>query len=121
MLPGFEGLIPAELIGELAKSARLVPKRPPGGAESGYTPSAKLAEFVRCRDLTCRAPGCDRPATSCDADHTIPLRVKTRAQNRAARIATECRHNRDARLTRKTSAPSGFGPAPPEAEEPPPF
>jgi hypothetical protein len=27
---------------------------------------------VRCRDLTCRAPGCDRPATECDLDHTIP-------------------------------------------------
>jgi hypothetical protein len=41
--------------------------------EAGYTPSAKLAEFVRCRDLTCRAPGCDRPAESCDIDHSIPF------------------------------------------------
>ena len=40
--------------------------------EPGYTPSAKLADFVRCRDLTCRAPGCDRPAFQCDVDHTIP-------------------------------------------------
>ncbi len=31
----------------------------------------KLAAFVRARDLTCRAPGCDRPATQCDLDHTI--------------------------------------------------
>jgi Domain of unknown function (DUF222) len=38
----------------------------------GHRPSAKLADFVRCRDLTCRAPGCDRPAISCDIDHTIP-------------------------------------------------
>ncbi|WP_139334584.1 HNH endonuclease signature motif containing protein, partial [Mycobacterium colombiense] len=44
----------------------------PSGAEPRYTPSAKLADFVRCRDLTCRAPGCDRPATDCDLDHTIP-------------------------------------------------
>ena len=29
------------------------------------------AEFVRARDLTCRAPGCDRPAVECDIDHTI--------------------------------------------------
>ncbi len=73
VLPGVEGLIPAELIAELAKSARLVPvSRPAHGAEPGYTPSAKLADFVRCRDLTCRAPGCERPAMHCDLDHTIP-------------------------------------------------
>jgi hypothetical protein len=28
---------------------------------------------VRCRDLTCRWPGCDRPASQCDLDHTIPF------------------------------------------------
>jgi hypothetical protein len=31
-----------------------------------------LADFVRCRDLTCRWPGCDQPAIGCDVDHTIP-------------------------------------------------
>ncbi|CAM3937104.1 HNH endonuclease signature motif containing protein [Mycobacterium senriense] len=72
VLPGVEGLIPAEVIAELARSARLVPVIAPGGAEDHYTPSATLADFVRCRDLTCRAPGCDRPATDCDLDHTIP-------------------------------------------------
>lgn len=41
-------------------------------AEPGYSPSAALSDYVRCRDLTCRAPGCDRPATECDIDHTIP-------------------------------------------------
>jgi hypothetical protein len=40
--------------------------------EPGYVPSKKLAEFVRCRDLTCRWPGCDRPAFDCDIDHTVP-------------------------------------------------
>ena len=40
--------------------------------EPGYVPSKALADFVRCRDLTCRWPGCDRPATDCDLDHTIP-------------------------------------------------
>ena len=73
VLPGVEGLIPAELVAELARSARLVPVIWPAQApERGYTPSAKLADFVRCRDLTCRAPGCDRPAVGCDIDHTIP-------------------------------------------------
>jgi hypothetical protein len=56
----------------LAKSAKLRPLLPPAGAEPRYTPSAKLAAFVRARDLTCRAPGCDRAAIECDLDHTIP-------------------------------------------------
>ena len=72
VLAGAEGLISAELVAELATSARLVPLMAPAGAEPHYTPSAKLADFIRCRDLTCRAPGCDRPATVCDVDHTIP-------------------------------------------------
>ncbi len=71
---GAEGLIAPELLAELASSARLVPLIHPGDAapESGYLPSRALADFVRCRDLTCRWPGCDRPATDCDIDHTIP-------------------------------------------------
>ncbi|MEB4212399.1 HNH endonuclease signature motif containing protein, partial [Mycobacterium sp. 94-17] len=71
---GAEGLIPPELLAQLAGAARLVPLAHPGDAapESGYVPSAALADFVRCRDLTCRWPGCDRPATDCDIDHTIP-------------------------------------------------
>jgi hypothetical protein len=71
MLDG-QHLIPAELIAELAKTAKLRPLIIPLGAEPGYAPSAKLAAFVRCWDLTCRAPGCDRPATHCDLDPTIP-------------------------------------------------
>ncbi|ORW07537.1 HNH endonuclease signature motif containing protein, partial [Mycolicibacter longobardus] len=69
-----DGLIPPELIAELAKSARLVSLVHPADAppEPGYVPSKALADFVRCRDLTCRWPGCDRPAVDCDIDHTIP-------------------------------------------------
>jgi Domain of unknown function (DUF222) len=209
VLSGRHELIPAALVAELAKSARLAPLSPPAGPVPGYTPSARLAAFVRCRDLTCRAPGCDRPAIGCDIDHTIPyadggatcasnlkclcrlhhlmktfwgwrdeqlpdgtviwrlpdgqtyvttpgsallfpslclptgdlppveapardrcgertammpLRTKTRAQNRAARIATERRHNRETRLARKAARPSYFGPAPPGDDvDPPPF
>ena len=43
--------------------------------ESGYRPSAALAQFVRCRDLCCRFPGCDKPAEVCEIDHTIPYPV----------------------------------------------
>jgi Domain of unknown function (DUF222) len=76
--PGFQvsadGLIAPELIAELAGTAKLVPLTHPGTSapEPGYTPSKALADFVRCRDLTCRWPGCDRPARDCDLDHTIP-------------------------------------------------
>ena len=68
------GLIPAEVLRELAKSAKLQPLIVPAFVvpEPGYQPSAKLADFVRARDLTCRAPGCDRSTTRCDIDHTIP-------------------------------------------------
>jgi hypothetical protein len=41
-----------------------------------------LADFVRCRDLTCRWPGCDKPAYGCDIDHTVPWPVgPTHASN----------------------------------------
>lgn len=71
-MAGADKLIPAEVVAELAKSAKLQPLLIPSAAEPRYTPSARLAEFVRCRDLTCRAPGCDQPAVYCDIDHTIP-------------------------------------------------
>jgi hypothetical protein len=215
-VPGVElradGLIPPELLAELAKSATLVPLIHPADAppEPGYVPSQALADFVRCRDLTCRWPGCDQPAINCDLDHTIPYaqggpthagnlkcycrthhlvktffgwteqqlpdgtliltsqagqtyvttpgsallfpslcravggmpaaeveapqdycaertammpkRRRTRAQQRAYRVATERNHNRQARLARKAQAPSYFGPAPPcTDDDPPPF
>jgi Domain of unknown function (DUF222) len=36
-----------------------------------YQPSAALERWIRCRDVTCRFPGCDRPAGICDIDHTV--------------------------------------------------
>jgi hypothetical protein len=73
-LVGGDDLIPADLVAELAASAKVRPLFNPLDAppEPGYTPSAKLAEFIRYRDLTCRAPGCDVPANQCDIDHVIP-------------------------------------------------
>jgi Domain of unknown function (DUF222) len=208
---GADGLITPELLTDLAASAKVVPLVHPGDAppEKGYVPSTALADFVRCRDLTCRAPGCDRPATRCDLDHTIPYarggathasnlkclcrlhhllktfcgwrdeqlpdgtliwrlpdgqtyvttpgsalmftslcaptgrpprrpvaapdpcaeraammptRRRTRAQDRAQRVATERRHNRDLRLARKPLRTACFGPSPPDTDDdPPPF
>jgi Domain of unknown function (DUF222) len=207
---GADGLITPELIAELATSAKLVPLIHPGDAapENGYVPSTVLADFVRCRDLTCRWPGCDQPAINCDIDHSIPYaeggkthaanlnckcrthhltktflgwreqqlpdgtlilkspagqtyvttpgsallfpslcyavggmpspeadpprdcctqrsammpkRRRTRAQNRAHRIAAERRHNRDARTARREQRSSYVGPAPPDTDDDPP-
>lgn len=73
LLPGY-GAVPAESVRELAGRARVKPlKRPDNfSAELHYRPSAALADFIRCRDLTCRFPGCDKPAEFCDVDHTVP-------------------------------------------------
>jgi hypothetical protein len=70
------GVVPAPLLAELIRGgAKVRPVRHPGDAappEGGYRPSAALERFVRCRDLTCRFPHCDRPAEFCDIDHTVP-------------------------------------------------
>jgi hypothetical protein len=62
------------IIRRLALTAAIKRIIHPGAAppEPRYTPSAALANFVRCRDLTCRFPGCDHPADRSDIDHTIP-------------------------------------------------
>lgn len=69
------GLLPAPVLAhQIARTAaKIVPIIHPGAAppEPRYIPSAVLAWFVRARDLTCRFPGCDRPAHRCDLDHTI--------------------------------------------------
>ena len=60
---GAEGMISAEMVAELAATAKLQPLIAPADMpELRYTPSAKLAAFVRCRqpDLPCaglRSPG----------------------------------------------------------------
>ncbi|KLO26680.1 HNH endonuclease signature motif containing protein [Mycobacterium haemophilum] len=80
------GAVPTPLLAELIHNGALLrPVRHPGSdvaPESGYRPSAALDAFVRCRDLTCRFPNCDRPADFCDVDHTVPYpRGRTHPSN----------------------------------------
>jgi hypothetical protein len=85
------GIMPAPLLAaKLADTATIRPLVHPGDAppEPRYTPSRKLADFVRCRDLTCRFPGCDEPSYRCDLDHTIPYPVGPTC---ASNLACLCR------------------------------
>jgi Domain of unknown function (DUF222) len=78
------GVMPAPLLAATVDRATIREIRHPGDAppEPHYTPSRALADFVRCRDLTCRWPGCDKPAYGCDIDHTVPYPVgPTHASN----------------------------------------
>ena len=76
-LPGYLrnfGPLASATVRDLAATAKIKPLvMPSASPEPGYRPSAALAEFVRCRDLTCRFPGCDQPAEVCDLDHTVPF------------------------------------------------
>ncbi len=63
-------------------------------------------------------PEADPPPTDdycAEPTAMMPKRRRTRAQDRAQRVATERRHNRAARLAAQP------GPAPPTHDEPPPF
>ncbi|OKH68680.1 hypothetical protein EB73_15345, partial [Mycobacterium sp. SWH-M3] len=68
------GVIPTPLLADLIAAGATVKHLNPPGAEPEprYRPSAKLAAWVRMRDMTCMFPGCDRPAERCDVDHTEP-------------------------------------------------
>ncbi|WP_395309482.1 DUF222 domain-containing protein [Mycobacterium sp. AMU20-3851] len=69
LLPGY-GTVPAEQVRDLMPRSVVQPVPEGGelGTESGYRPSKKLTGFIRCRDLTCRWPGCNVPAERCDVD-----------------------------------------------------
>ncbi|MGY4650578.1 DUF222 domain-containing protein [Mycobacterium sp. URHB0021] len=70
------GVIDAAHVRELAQAALVRPVECPvvSAAEAlRYRPSAALERWIRCRDVTCRFPGCDRSAWICDVDHTEPF------------------------------------------------
>ena len=68
------GPLDSTTLRDMATTAKIKPLvMPSTGPELGYRSSAALADFVRCRDLTCRFPGCDKPAEVRDLDHTVPF------------------------------------------------
>ncbi|MGE2733277.1 DUF222 domain-containing protein [Mycolicibacterium vaccae] len=72
LLPGAKILPIAALAEAIRAGARIKPFRMPGpDPEPHYTPSARLAEYVRARDQFCRHPGCTVPAEHCDIDHIV--------------------------------------------------
>jgi len=87
-----EGVVPTPLLAQLIRNgAKVRPiTMPSDEPEPHYRPSAELAEFVRMRDLYCRAPGCDVPADRCDLDHTIPYPT---GPTHASNIKCLCRTN----------------------------
>ena len=87
-----EGIVPTPLLSQLIRGgAKVRPiTMPTDEPEAHYRPSAELAEFVRMRDLYCRAPGCDVPADRCDLDHTIPYPI---GPTHATNIKCLCRTN----------------------------
>ncbi len=73
LIPGY-GVITGEALADLIPQAtiRPVPAATDLGTERGYHPSRGLTDFIRCRDLTCRWPGCTVAVARCDIDHTTP-------------------------------------------------
>jgi hypothetical protein len=69
-----KGVVPTVVLAEALRGGAIVkPVWVPGpDPEPGYRPSARLAEFIRTRDMFCRFPNCDVPADRCDIDHVIP-------------------------------------------------
>jgi hypothetical protein len=84
------GAIPTGQLAHLIRDgAKITPLQLPGpDAEKGYVPSSALAAFVRLRDMTCRFPGCNRPADHTDIDHTIAY---PRGPTHPTNLNCECR------------------------------
>jgi len=115
------GPLDSTTLRDMATTAKIKPLvMPSTEPERRYRPSAALADFVRCRDLTCRFPGCDQPAEVCDLDHTVPfpvgpthasnLKLLCRYHHLLKTFYTGCRGWTDRQLadgTVKWTAPSG--------------
>ena len=67
-------LIPLDQLADLLRNGATVTALPiPTAAPSaGYKFTGTTRDFILCRDLRCRFPGCNRKAEYADIDHTIP-------------------------------------------------
>jgi hypothetical protein len=70
-------------------------------------PTTAEANHVRARDLTCRAPGCRRPAIRCDADHRLEY-ARGGAADRE-NLCCLCRHHHRLRHERGHTTTPGPG------------
>jgi len=70
--------------------------------DTGHLPSWK--RFVLCRDMTCRFPGCDRPAEFCDLDPTVAYPLGPKHPSKRDHIS--CREG-IAQITAAPGAPAG--------------
>jgi hypothetical protein len=98
--------------------------RSPSGYTHVTTPGSALLFPSLCRptgELPATQPG--PPLAYCgERSAMMPKRRRTRAQNRAHRIATERRQNRNTRAAQRSERMSYFEKAPPQPDdEPPPF
>ncbi len=65
---------------------------------AGYQPSPALRHLITIRQRTCAFPGCRRPATRCDQDHTIPYDKGGRTCE--CNLAPLCRAHHETKQTR---------------------
>jgi hypothetical protein len=96
--PGYldgAGPIPAQIARELAADGtwrRMLTDRTSGVlldlGRTQYPPSLPLREVIQERDQTCRFPGCQRKATSCETDHVIPWPQGTTSKDNLASLCT---------------------------------
>jgi hypothetical protein len=61
----------------------------------GYRPPRTLRHLIAVRQRTCGFPGCRRPATRCDDDHTIPW--DQGGPTCACNLSPLCRHHHRAK------------------------
>ena len=62
-----------------------------------YQPTAALRHLITLRHTTCVFPGCRRPATQCDTDHTIAY--QTGGKTCLCNLAPLCRHHHQVKQT----------------------
>lgn len=96
----------------------------PSGDTYVTTPGSALLFPSLCAPTGELAPLAELPIELCgDRAARMPKRRRTRAQNRAHRVATERRQNHQARMARRAQMVSYWAEPPPASDddEPPPF